>query len=462
MNSRLFVASPAPLDSDADEYEYFQPFQSEVNKTNWTAVDNRVIEEFQPLMPPHAFCVLLHFIRLTTGYHVDRVQISISQLEDRTGFSRPTVIKAIEILTSAQLPCLRVVHPGDRVTAATYGLNTGLRCKRLRHGRRADPPPDSGQDDLPQVVKEIDHPGKNDLPQVVKEIDRSKERSKKDKINSAAPGTGASGRPTPLSELEREGYSPNPPTQASRYPARPSLPAFLPLSLKAMEMTPEAMRAAAALPPEEAFPPARYHMDERGVPRPREEAARLWMLAVLGIACGVQLRTGLDDSAADALWPLACDLAAEGVTPPQMWVAFADRAGYWWASEEHAWKKRPPTAGEARAKWRAGLEWRPSATPAAASGSGKYSEAELSAWERLTAAANRHGRNSRVADWPELDEVEKRALLRLGFVDFMNRQADDDLIWRKRYVETLRRVQAEPPRPATPTMREPQPVYVAA
>lgn len=464
MSSRLIVASPAPLDSDADEYEYFQPFQSEVNKTNWTAVDNRVIEEFQPMMPPHAFCVLLHFIRLTTGYHVDRVQISISQLEDRTGFSRPTVIKAIEILTSAQLPCLRVVYPGDRTTAATYGLNTDLRCKRLRHGRREEPAPVAAgsQDGSPQVVKEIDHTGKNGLPQVVKEIDRSKERSKKENINSGALVPAASGRPTPLSELERQGYSPNPPTAAHRYPARPFLPEFLPLSLRAMELSEADLRRDAARPPEEVFPPGRYHMDERGAPRPAGEAARLWMLAMLGIVTGVQLRTGLDDSAAEPLWPLACDLTAEGVTPPQVWAIFGDGRGFWYASAEHAWKGRRPSVAEVKAYWAVGREWKPTAAAGGRPVARTTPEAE-SAWSAVLEGVRRFNEYRNEELMATLDAVTRAALSAFGGVkrirsmDVARESAALKRQFIGEYQSAAARLRGEGGGPAA--VREPRPVY---
>ena len=147
------------------------------------------------------------------------------------------------------------------------------------------------------------------------------------------PPPGPSGPAATVSQLEREGYSPLPPTTVNRYPARPPILAHVPLSLRAMGLTEEELRRAATTPPDELYAPAHYHQGARGVPLGRKEALDLWLLAMLGIVCGVQLRTGRDDSAADALWPLACDLAAEGVTAPALWRAFADPQGYWAASE---------------------------------------------------------------------------------------------------------------------------------
>lgn len=274
--------------------------------------------------------------------------------------------------------------------------------------------------------------------------------------------------PAGPSALERQGYSPYPPTAAHRYPARPPLLAHVPLTLRAMGLDEAALRAMAAAPVETLYAPAHYHQGERGVPLGREEGLRLWMVAMLGIVCGVQLRTGRDETAADTLWPLACDLTAEGVTPPALWRAFADRAGYWHASEEHAWKRRRPTAAEVRAHWAVGLAWRAETAEATGrAGGGKYTPAELDAWARVVKAAGRYGRQSRVADWPELDDAERRAVIRLGFIDFMTRRADDELLWRARFIDALRRVRAETPAgdapPPTPaSLREPPPVYAAA
>lgn len=476
--NELMVAPPAPRDSDADEYEYFQPFQAELGKANWTAVDNRVIEEFQPLMSAHAFCVLLHIIRMTTGYHTDRVQVSIRQLEDKTGFSRPTVIKAIETLTSPELPCLRVVYPGDRTTAAVYALNTELRYRRLRPGRRKAESAAGGQYRLPphpqQVVNDIDHGGKGFLPQVVKDIDRSKERIKeKEKEDIYARATplpeptqrrGRSERLTGPSQLELEGYSPEPPTAAGRGTAAPPLPEAaylkrLPGTLERMGLDPARMREMAQLPAGELSVPGIYSGDRgRAFTHGASYPMYLWMLNMLALVCGENLTSGENTALAEPLWRTAREWVDEGRTPPQLWTRFGDPEGYWYASEDHGWKGKRPTVTDVGRKWRAaGEKWarRTAVTPTAVGGGRAVSptadDGSDGAWATVMKAISRYGRYRQTEMLDALDEITRAAVRAVGLSRLMDVDPDDGRglrdtrrMFTAEYREQRRRFDARP------------------
>jgi hypothetical protein len=272
-------------------------------------------------------------------------------------------------------------------------------------------------------------------------------------------------RPDGPSRLEREGYSPEPPTRANVYPARPPLLAHVPLSLRAMELSEEDMRRLAARPPDELYAPSRYHQGERGVPLVREEALRLWMLTVLGIVCGVQLRTGRDDSAADPLWPLACDLAAEGVTPPQVWLWFAAPGGYWLASADHAWKGRRPTAAEVKAYWGAAREWKPAAGASSRRAAPEAVAAAEAAWEAVLRGVRQFNdfRNAELE--ATLDATTRAALSAFGGirrVRAMDVQRDATFL-KRQFISEYQTAAGRLAGASSPSStREPQPIYAAA
>jgi hypothetical protein len=223
-------------------------------------------------------------------------------------------------------------------------------------------------------------------------------------------------------------------------------------------LTTAALRSAAALPADALDVPGIYRGD-RGQPWAHGERYPLyvWMLSTLAAVLGNDLTDGADTRFAEPLWARAVAWVEAGRTPPQLWARFGDPEGYWWASEAQGWKQTRPKLRDLVEKWsEAGEAWQPRVQPGAA---GKYAPDELDAWARVLKAAARHGRRSRVADWPELDAAERQALLALGFSDFMSRKEGDDVFWRPRYIEALRRARAEG-QPA-PAVREPQPVYAA-
>ena len=193
------------------------------------------------------------------------------------------------------------------------------------------------------------------------------------------------------------------------------------------------------------------------------------MLAVLGIVTGVQLRTGLDDSAADTLWPLACDLVAEGVSPPQVWVAFGDPAGYWYASADHAWKGRRPTAAEVKVYWGVALGWKATA-PAAGGPRRATPEAQAaaeSAWNDVLQGVRRFNeyRNDELV--ASLDAVTRAALSAFGGVKrvrAMDVAREGQTLKRQfigEYQSAAARLRGEGNASDQPSVREPRPAYAA-
>ena len=75
-----------------------------IQAPNFTQVPNVVIDHWQSFFKSGpAFAVLVQICRKTFGWHKSRDRISLQQLEKGTGFSRKTVIKAIDELIKQNL-----------------------------------------------------------------------------------------------------------------------------------------------------------------------------------------------------------------------------------------------------------------------------------------------------------------------------------------------------------------------
>lgn len=247
---------------------------------------------------------------------------------------------------------------------------------------------------------------------------------------------GRSERLTGPSQMELEGYSPEPPTAASRAVGAPPLPEAsylrrLPGTLERMGLDPARMREMAQLQAGELSVPGIYSGDRgRAFTHGASYPMYLWMLNVLALVCGENLTSGESTTLAEPLWRTAREWVDEGRTPPQLWARFGDPEGYWYASEDHGWKGKRPTVTDVGRKWRAaGESWarRTAGTPAAAGGAKEAAADDGSdgAWAAVMKAISRYGRYRQTEILDALDEITRAAVRAVSLSRLMDVDPDD-------------------------------------
>ena len=87
-------------------------------KLNFTAVPNIIFDEYQKHLSGGEFKTLCTICRKTIGWHKEADSISISQLQDLTGMSRPSIVAHIKKLEEAKL----IVVDKKRGKGNTYTL----------------------------------------------------------------------------------------------------------------------------------------------------------------------------------------------------------------------------------------------------------------------------------------------------------------------------------------------------
>lgn len=70
---------------------------------NYTQIPNVVFDHWMPILSPITFKVFLLICRKTFGWHKGSDRVSLNQLMEMTGLSKPTILKGIEELERAGL-----------------------------------------------------------------------------------------------------------------------------------------------------------------------------------------------------------------------------------------------------------------------------------------------------------------------------------------------------------------------
>lgn len=150
-----------------------------VDKPNYTQVPNLLLDDLMRYMDGAELKVTLAIARHTFGYHRERVQLTISDIEGLTGLSRPAVTGALDVGMRRGL--IERVPMGNRSYAYALVVNDDV----LAIGKESLPIKEDGQDigkeSLPTSVKKVYRDGKESLPTSVKKVTRTTPVLKKEK-----------------------------------------------------------------------------------------------------------------------------------------------------------------------------------------------------------------------------------------------------------------------------------------
>jgi phage replication O-like protein O len=124
-----------------------------LSRLNFTQVHNEFIDEYMQKISPRATVLFLAISRKTIGWHKESDAISLSQLKEMTGMSKPTVLKGIEELIQAGL-INQLKGSQGRNNTSVYDIN-------FEKGKNSLPDEEiKGKDSLPIEEEK----GKNSLP----------------------------------------------------------------------------------------------------------------------------------------------------------------------------------------------------------------------------------------------------------------------------------------------------------
>lgn len=153
-----------------------------VDKPNYTQIPNLILDDIMRYMDGAELKVTLAIARQTFGFHREKIRLTISDIEELTGLSRPSVTVALDVGMRRNLIQRDAGSDGkfnyslvinDEVLATS---KKNLPVKRLYC--------DDSKETLPPVVKEIYRDSKETLPKSVKRVDRLTPVLKKEKETS--------------------------------------------------------------------------------------------------------------------------------------------------------------------------------------------------------------------------------------------------------------------------------------
>lgn len=141
-----------------------------VDKPNYTQIPNLILDHIMRYMDGAELKVTLAIARHTFGYHRERVELTITQIEELTGLSRPAVTGALDVGIRRNM--IERVPTGNRSYAYALVVNDEV----LAIGKESLPIKDDGQDigkeSLPSSVKKVYRDSKESLPTSVKKVTR--------------------------------------------------------------------------------------------------------------------------------------------------------------------------------------------------------------------------------------------------------------------------------------------------
>ena len=128
----------------------------------YTRIPNFILDEWMRIMHASSFTVLMAICRKTLGWQKESDNISLTQIQELTGLTRPVVIKAIKELTNKEL----IIKNQDR-KINNYRLNISKDFLPIQNG----------------IVNNINQTSKESLPIDSKESLHTKESNKENKQN---------------------------------------------------------------------------------------------------------------------------------------------------------------------------------------------------------------------------------------------------------------------------------------
>ena len=128
----------------------------------YTKIPNLILDEWMKNMHASSFTVLMAICRKTLGWQKESDNISLTQIQELTGLTRPVVIKAIKELTNKEL----IIKNQDR-KINNYRLNISKDFLPMQNG----------------IVNNINQTSKENLPIDSKESLHTKESNKETKQN---------------------------------------------------------------------------------------------------------------------------------------------------------------------------------------------------------------------------------------------------------------------------------------
>lgn len=117
---------------------------------NFTRIPNHLFDEWMKTMQASSFIVLMAICRKILGWNKESDNISLSQIEEITGLTRPVVIKAIKDLTKRKL-----IIKDQSGKINNYSLNISKENLPIQN----------------EIVNNINHDGKENLP-IIAEISK--------------------------------------------------------------------------------------------------------------------------------------------------------------------------------------------------------------------------------------------------------------------------------------------------
>lgn len=169
-----------------------------VDKPNYTQIPNLILDDIMRYMDGAELKVTLAIARHTFGFHRERVQLSITDIEGLTGLSRPAVTGALDVGIRRNMIARHEQENGrfsyslvvnDDVLATS---KENLPVKKVYQS--------ASKESLPVAVKKINQDGKESLPPAVKKVTRATPVLKKEKENSKEKRNEEEERPARLAD----------------------------------------------------------------------------------------------------------------------------------------------------------------------------------------------------------------------------------------------------------------------
>lgn len=115
--------------------------QENIPEPTFTQTPNPIFDVIQPMIDPHELSILMVVVRKTYGFHKEHDNISNSQIEAQTGFTRPTVTKYAGMLEKRKL--IEIVRTPGRAPKYSFGSRFRWICDaytlRMIANRKKEP-----------------------------------------------------------------------------------------------------------------------------------------------------------------------------------------------------------------------------------------------------------------------------------------------------------------------------------
>lgn len=147
-----------------------------VDKPNYTQIPNLLLDDLLMLMSDAEMKVTLAIARRTFGYHRDRIEISISQLQEITHLSKQGVVNGINAGLERGTITRTEGKRGGFVYELVINGEHPSTCQRSRHVNEVDSQP-SGQ----VLVNQVDTTSQPSRPPLVNQVDQNTPVLKKER-----------------------------------------------------------------------------------------------------------------------------------------------------------------------------------------------------------------------------------------------------------------------------------------